>query len=188
MKKINPWALPRPERRVVTREFAADGVTVTLSFRRPDAADMNRAAETAKHLCAEYLYGYPEEGRPPADFPDGIKVSEGLILLCACAEEMQPDEARLYDTMEFIALLDRLPTDGPRIAAFVREMQQDWRARQGESPGAPTASSSAACSERHENTPRSRLDVTSSCQASTPGSAPSLGKVTLPTQPAMSRP
>jgi hypothetical protein len=168
MQKVNPFTLPRPVREVVTREFSADGVTVTIAFRRPDAADMNRAAETARRRVQEFITGDPEMGRGPADFFDGIKVSESLLLLCAAAEEMQPPEARLYTDIEFVMLLDRLPTDGPRIAAFVREMQIDWRVRQGESPGATTGSPSVERSGSPELIQRSSPEPTSSSEASTP--------------------
>lgn len=170
MQKINPFTLPRPVREVVTRTFSADGVELALSFRRPDAADMNRAAESARRLVSDFIDGYPQEGRPAADFFDGIKVSESLFLLCCSAEEMQPPEARVYTAIEFVMLLDRLPTDGPRIAAFVRELQTDWRVRQGESPGATTGSPSEGRSDSIANTPRSPSEPTSSSGASMTGS------------------
>ena len=136
MRKIDVFSLPRPERLVEERTFAADGHTITLAFRRPDAADMNMAATTAKRLCEEFITGI--DGLPPATFWDEIKVSESLFMLAASAQEMQPPDRRIYSAEEFVVMMDRLPTDGVRIAQFIREMQMDWRAHQGNGSGAPT--------------------------------------------------
>jgi hypothetical protein len=173
MQKVNPFLLPRPERTVYTRVFDADGVSVELAFRKPDAADMNRAAETARRLVSDFITGYPEEGTPAADFYDGIKVSESLFLLCASAEEMQPPEVRLYTATDFVLLLDRLPTDGPRIAAFIRELQQDWRQTAPNSRGVPTASSAAERSAPDTHTLNSSSEPTTSSTRSMIDSASS---------------
>lgn len=174
MNTVDPFRLPRPKREIVTRTFSADGVSITLAFRRPDVAEMNRAAEVARQLVADFITGDAREDRPPADFFDGIPVSESYFVLCASAEQMQPppdlmpEGCQRYDAVNFAVLLDRLPTDGPRIAAFVREMQVDWRASSGNSPGAPTGDSAAARSEPQEATPNTSLDTTRSSSASTP--------------------
>ena len=166
--RIDPFRLTRPPRAIVTRTFDADGVSITLAFRRPTAADMNRAAETARQLVADFITGYPEEGRPPADFYEGVKVSESYFVLCAAAEEMQPPEqempegAQRFDAVNFAVLLDKLEMDGPRIAGFIREMQTGWRQPPGNSSGAPTGSSSAARSASPDNTPNPSSAPTSS--------------------------
>jgi hypothetical protein len=177
MQKVNPFLLPRPERTVYTRVFDADGVSVELAFRKPDAADMNRAAETARRLVSDFITGYPEEGTPAADFYDGIKVSESLFLLCASAEEMQPPEVRLYTATDFVLLLDRLPTDGPRIAAFIRELQQDWRASPGNSRALRTETPSAEPSTSPIDIPNLNAAATSSSTRLTSASENSAGAV-----------
>jgi hypothetical protein len=165
MQKINPYDLPRPSRPVEERVFDADGVSVVIAFRRPDAADMNMAAEVAKRLTKDYITGYPEEGTPPAEFFDGIKVSEALFMLAATGQEMQPPEKKVYTAEEFVMLMDRLETDGVRIARWINEKQQDWRRHQGNGSGAPTETSSEARSASTPSIPRSPSAATTSSEA-----------------------
>lgn len=175
MKRVDPFQLARPERKVTTRLFDSDGAEVEISFRKPDAADMNRAAEIAYRLTKDFILGYPEEGTPAADFFDGIEVTESFFQLCASAEVMQPPDARAYNAIDFAILMDRLPTDGPRIAAFVREMQIDWRTSSGNSRGVPTGSRAAEHSTSPTSTSNSVSETTSSSTRSTPGSENSAG-------------
>lgn len=166
MQKVNPWALPRPERPAEERTFDSDGVSITLTFRVPDTADINLAAEIANRLARDFIHGYPEEGRPAADFYDGIKVSEGLINLAATAEVMQPE--KIYTAEEFIAFFDRLPNDGVRIAHWIREKQRVWSSRApGETPGARTGTGSEPRSNGEASIPSSPSSETSSSSAST---------------------
>ena len=175
MSRIDPFRLPRPERKLVTRLFTADGYDVEFSFRRPDAADMNRAAETAKRLVMTYITGSPAEGIPPCEFFDGIKVSESLFLLCASAEEMQPpDLSARYSAEDFVMWLDRLEEDGPKVAGFINEMIYDWR-RGPNSRALRTDSPSVEQSASVTNTSKSPSGETSSSPPSTSDSENSAG-------------
>lgn len=182
-EKINPFHLPRPKRATETREFSADGEPFTVTFRAPDAADMNMASEVAKRLCADYLTGYPEEGTLPAEFFDGIKVSESLFLIAAAGQEMQPPEKRLYTAEELIVLMDRRPDDGVEIARWVNDLLSQWKSRRGNSSGVPTEPSSAAHSTPLTSTQNPSSEPTFSGPVSMPAWEPS-AENSAPTIPA----
>jgi hypothetical protein len=149
MQKVDLWAHARPQREVVERTFQADGDPITLRFRRPDAADMCRAAEVAKRLVEDYITG--SDDRPAAEFWDGIKLSEQLCMTAATAEQMQPEQ--VYSAEEFILMQDRRPTDWPEINALIREQSRHWREASGKSPAVRAEKSAAPPSILPTNSP-----------------------------------
>jgi hypothetical protein len=132
MAKLDTFALNRRERPSQSRTFEQDGVSFTLTLRAPDVADLARAAEVAARMKEDFITG--SDLRPPCEFPDGVKVSEGLFLLAATAAEMQCPENRAdrYEPEELIQLSDKLPEAWAEAHIWISGLQRSWETRRGE--------------------------------------------------------
>jgi len=155
LDKINPYLLPRPERPCEEHVFAAGDVKIPFAVRAPDAADMNMIHEVSRRLSLDYITGRPEEGLPPAEFFDAIKVSEGLFMLAAAGQELQPPDKKRYNAEELIVLWDRFPEAGIEMAQTINRHLVCWRTSRGNSLGVPTEPSSVAHSDSTANTSKS---------------------------------
>ena len=141
MPKLNVYALERPARPVTTETFTENGQTLTIAFRRPDAADLALAAERAQKLTEDWITG--SEIRGPAPFPyEDVKPSRVLFdNICVAVESQVVEEpGDAYTEIEFLLLAARLPNTWLKIQRLLRELSAVEAADPKESPpAAPTA-------------------------------------------------
>jgi hypothetical protein len=141
MPKLNVYGLERPERPVQEFTFEERGHTLTVSFRRPDAADLAIAAELSERLTQDYLTGNPDLGRGPAPFPyPDVKPSRSLFHNACVAKECQVVEnpADAYDEVEWLLIAARLPETWLKILRVLQGLLEGPTDPKEPSPAAPT--------------------------------------------------
>lgn len=141
MPKVNVYTLERPARRIETRTFEENGQRLTLSFHRPDAAELAMAAERAQKLTEDWIDGNPDLGRNPASFPyPDVKLSRILCQNAAIAVECQEAEpAERYDEIEFLLMSARLPETWLKIQRLLQELMLDPPASSPDGAAPPEA-------------------------------------------------
>lgn len=133
MKRIDPYSLPRPERKVEERTFNDDGIEFALALREPNAGDVARASEVCDRLVEDFITGV-EGVRGPAEFPDpDVKSSRTLFLHCAITAELQVWEnpAQGYQPHDFVVLSARLPRTWAKISIWVGQLLAQLQGREG---------------------------------------------------------
>ncbi len=109
LARLDVWSLEKRQRPAETRTFTQDGISFTLTIRRPDTADYAAADEQARELVERHITGV--DGIPAVPFPGGVKLTRALAKIMANAYEMQCPEnpADRYPLEELIMLSDKLP-------------------------------------------------------------------------------
>lgn len=176
MSHVDLFALPRPERPFCLKEFSEGEHTLKLAFRALDTVDAARCQMEQKRLVETYLTGI-EGVRGPAPFWDDIELSEPLIE-AGClvwAAQVKHPKARFLSSEECILLAVKLPGIWRPVIRLVQNLKAEGEDARGNSPGAPTDSSSVSRSTTTGNIRSTPAGVTPFSSPSTDGSASSPG-------------
>lgn len=133
MPRIDPYSLPRPERKTETRTFTDDGVELTLTLREANAGDVARASEVADGLVEDFITGI-QGFRGAAEFPDpDVKPSRTLFVQCALAAELMVAEERgqAYSAVDFAIFSARLPRAWAQISIWIGQLLAQLQGREG---------------------------------------------------------
>lgn len=148
MPRVNPYSLKRPVRTAIRRvltDSAHPDQEFEFALRRPDAADLIRAAELSQAMIERYLTGGPNGGPFPYLVDDQPQpLNERLIdSFCAIAV-MQPAAEELgwepYTPEEIGQFAFKAPDLWDALNAFVRDVMTSR-------PEAPDPKASGASTE-----------------------------------------
>lgn len=126
--RIDPFSLPRPDRKVETREFTENGVAFSVSFIVPNSSDMSCATEACDQMAETYIDG--SDVREAAPFPDvDVKPSRILFFNCALAYEIQQvtDPRLRYSREEWAVMSVRLPRVWGEICTWLADLAGRWK-------------------------------------------------------------
>jgi hypothetical protein len=128
----NPLSLPRPRRRVHTREIVFDEDVYLFSLVRPDILDTTAALARSEELIKFFITGDAERGIPPSEFPiaseEPFEITTGLCQNAALmARLLRPvgddgQDCIIYNAEEMMALALTRKSVYDALLSFLNEL------------------------------------------------------------------